>query len=175
MRLLLPLLLTLASLCFVPRDARAQYKNAQLGFEVGYGFYAPDLLLDEHHLEVGLRGAFKAEDHFWFSARGLLSFRGEPISERTVVVLHLTPVAVRYYVLTDTFRPFVGVTNAFQFLFNSALGTRVFWGPGAEVGAEFKLSRDIFLGIQADALYMFVFQGKDDPMLTVTAQLNFFL
>src|SRR5262245_54410681 len=124
MRRLLPLFLLLAWIGFVPGRAEAQYKNGQLGFEVGYGFFAPDLLLDEHNFMIGLRGAFKAQDHWWFSARGLLSFRGEQqISERTVVVLHLTPVAVRYYILTDSFRPFVGITNAFEFYFNSSRGT----------------------------------------------------
>jgi hypothetical protein len=175
MRLLLPLVLTLA-FCSVPRLAEAQYKDGQLGFEVGYGFYAPDLLLDEHNMMIGLRGAFKAEDHWWFSARGLLSFRGEQnISERTVVILHLVPVAARYYILTDSFRPFVGITNSFQFYFNSSRGTPVYWGPGAEVGVEIKLWRDVFLAFQADVYYMFGFESLDDPMFTLTAQLNFFL
>jgi len=175
MRVVLPLLLTL-SIHFVPRLAEAQYKSGQLGFELGYGFYASDLLVDEHNFMVGLRGAFKAEDHWWFSAKGLLSFRGEQnISERTVVILHLVPVAVRYYILTDSFRPFVGITNSFNFFFNSSRGTPVSWGPGGEVGVEIKLVRDIFLAFQADVFYLFVFEGPDDPMFTVTAQLNFFL
>ena len=172
---LLLLAASIASFSFAPRDAEAQYKSGQLGFEAGYGFYAPDLAVDGHNFMVGLRGAFKAEDHWWFSARGLLSFRGEAVSERTVVILSVVPVAVRYYILTDSFRPFVGITNTFQFFFNSARGTPIYWGPGGEVGVEIKLVRDIFLGFQADVYYLFGFEVPDDPMFTVTAQLNFFL
>lgn len=157
-------------------EANAQYKSAQLGFEGGYGFYGEDLLVDSHSFMVGLRGAFKATDHWWFSARGLLSFRGEQdISQRTVVLLNLTPVAARYYFFTDSFRPFLGITNAFQFFFNTADGTRIAWGVGAEGGLEFKIVRDVFIGLQADALYVFAFERPDDPVVTVTAQLNFFL
>jgi hypothetical protein len=174
MRLLPFLVLTLA-VHAVPRLAEAQYKSGQLGFELGYGFYEDDLQVDEHNFMIGLRGAFKAEDHWWFSARGLLSFRGESTSERTVVILHLVPVAVRYYILTDSFRPFVGISNSFNFFFNSARGTPVGWGPGGEVGLEIKLVRDIFLGFQGDFHYMLVFENPDGPLLTVTAQLNFFL
>jgi hypothetical protein len=174
MRGILAPVVVLASLA--PVEAAAQYKSAQLGFEGGYGFYAGDLGLDLHGFMVGLRGCFKAEDHWWFSARALLSLRGEQSSERTVVILNLTPVSARYYFLTDAFRPFLGITNAFQFLFNKEVdGFALFWGPGVEAGIEIKIVRDIFIGFQGDFLYMFAFEAPDDPMFTVTAQLNFFL
>jgi hypothetical protein len=174
---LLVVAVTIASFSFVSREAEAQYKSGQLGFEAGYGFYEDDLLVDEHNFMVGLRGAFKAEDHWWFSARGLLSFRGDldQNSGRTVVILSIVPVAVRYYILTDSIRPFVGITNTFQFFFNTGDGTPIGWGPGGEVGIEIKLVRDIFLGFQADVDYLFVFERADAPIVTVNAQLLFFL
>ncbi len=174
--LLLPLAL-LAALVFCPRDAAAQYKNGQIGFEGGYMFLGEDAGLDSHGFLVALRAAYKASDHWWFSARAGVSFRGEAAtnSERTVVLFHLVPIDARYYFQTDAFRPFVGVTNSFQILANQTIASGVFWGPGATAGMEFRLRRDMFLGVQVDASWMFVFEGRDAPLITTTTQLLFFL
>ena len=173
-------LLTISlALLAAPEVAEAQYKNGQFGFEGGYNFMQGDVGLDEHSFLVGMRGAYKSSDHWWFTARALLSFRGEQsLSQKTAVLFHLVPVAARYYFLTDSFRPFVGISNSFQFLFNKTVDQTVLWGPGATVGAEFKLKRDLFLGVQADAYWMFVFEGPvapGVPFVSLTAQVIFFL
>ena len=160
----------------VAPEAEAQYKNGQIGFEAGYFFLGEEGLLDQHAFLVALRGAYKASDHWWFTARAGVSFRGEPqLSEKTVVLFHLTPIDARYYFATDRLRPFVGLTNSFQFLFNNSTDSTVWWGPGVVAGLEIFLRRDMFLGIQADTSWMFVFEGPDVPMVTTTAQILFFL
>lgn len=160
---------------WVPSEAQAQYKNGQIGFEGGYMFLGSKSGLDSNGVLVGLRGAYKGSDNWWFTARAGISFRGEEFSDRTVVLFHLVPAAVRYYFFTDRFRPFLGVTNSFQFLANNTGPSSVFWGPGVNGGMEFRLKRDLYLGFQADAFWMFVFQGPDAPLITTTVQLNFFL
>ncbi|MEQ8274931.1 MAG: hypothetical protein RMA76_20690 [Deltaproteobacteria bacterium] len=162
--------------CLNSGSAEAQYKNGQIGFEGGYMFLGEKSELDSHGFLLGLRAAYKASDHWWFTARGAVSFRGEQgNSNRTVVLLHLVPVDARYYFKTDRFRPFLGVTNSFNLLFNQTIDSSVFWGPGITGGAEIRLSRDIYLGLEADAFWMFVFEGDDAPLFTTTAQLIFFL
>jgi hypothetical protein len=168
-------LLSLA-LLFLPRLAEAQYKNGQFGFEGGYFFIGEDSGLTSHNFAIGMRGAYKNTDQWWFSARAMVSFPGDIGGrDNTVVLLHLVPVDVRYYFQTDSFRPFVGVTNSFQFLFNQEIESDVFWGPGVTAGMEIRLRRDIFLGIEIDAYWMFVFEGPDAPLISVTPQLIFFL
>lgn len=172
----LRLLLLLSALFALPRAAEAQYKNGQFGFEGGYFFIGEDSGLTSHNFAIGLRGAYKNTDQWWFSARAMVSFPGDiGGQDNTVVLLHLVPVDVRYYFQTDSFRPFVGVTNSFQFLFNQEIESDVFWGPGVTAGFELRLRRDIFLGLQLDAYWMFVFQGPDAPLISVTPQLIFFL
>lgn len=171
----LRLLLLLTALAF-PGAAQAQYKNGQFGFEAGYFFAGEDTGLTQNNFALGMRGAYKNTDQWWFSARALVSFPGEPGGrDNTVVLLHLVPVDVRYYLKTDSFRPFVGITNSFQFLFNQDQESDVYWGPGATAGMEFRLRRDLFLGFQVDAFWMFVFQGPDAPLITANTQLIFFL
>ena len=177
MRVLRLFLLATLFLCLAPRASLAQYKNGQFGFEGGYFFLGENTGLTSHNFALGLRGAYKNTDHWWFTARAMVSFPGEPVSPRdnTVVLFHLVPVEVRYYFQTDSFRPFVGVTNSFQFLFNQDQQSDVYWGPGVDAGMEFRLRRDLFLGFQIDAYWMFVFEGPDAPILTASTQLIFFL
>jgi hypothetical protein len=157
-------------------QALAQYKSGQIGFEGGYMFIGRDAGLDSHGVLAALRGGYKASDRWWFSARAGVSFRGEQAtSNRTVVLFHLVPVDARYYLATDAVRPFVGVTNSFQILANQSIPSSVFWGPGAVAGVETRLARDLFLGFQVDASWMFVFEGPDAPLVTATSQLIFFL
>ena len=184
-RRLSPLLLVTAfaaAAFLTPTAAHAQYKNNQFGFEGGYMFIGDGTGLNSHGFLVGLRAAYKASDHWWFSARAGLSFRGDENPElggslkaNTVVLFHLVPVEARYYFLTDSTRPFVGISNSFQFLTNQEIDANVFWGPGVTAGIEFKLRRDLFLGFQADGYYMLVFGQDDAPLATFTTQLNFFL
>lgn len=166
-------------LSMVGDRAEAQYKNGQIGFEGGYSFInnSEGRLLDPHSFLLALRGAYKGTDHWWFSARAGLSFRGQgdPLSNNTVVVFNLMPVDARYYFLTDNFRPYVGVGTTFNFLFNQTIETSVMWGPQATAGLEFRLRRDMFLGFQADAGWFFIFEGPDAPFATITSQLIFFL
>jgi hypothetical protein len=170
------LALALAFAALAPREAAAQYKSGQIGLEGGYMFLGEDTGLDSHGFLLALRGGYKASDHWWFSARAGVSFRGEQgFSNRTAVLFHLVPVDARYYFKTDAFRPFVGITNSFQLLANQSIQSSVFWGPGAVAGAEFRLARDMFLGVQLDASWMFVFEGPDAPLVTATSQLIFFL
>ena len=163
-----------------PCPAHAQYKNNQFGFEGGYMYIGDATGLDPHSFLIGMRAAYKVSDHWWFSARAGLSFRGDdPIvggnRSNTVVLFHLVPVEARYYFLTDFTRPFVGVSNSFQFLTNQQIDASVFWGPGVTAGIEFRLRRDLFIGFQADAYYMIAFGVDDAPLATFTTQINFFL
>lgn len=169
--------LLVVGLLTVGGRAEAQYKNGQFGFEGGYSFISEDSGLDANSFILGLRGAYKGTDHWWFSARAGVGFRGElsPTSQKTVVVFNLMPVDVRYYFMTDRVRPFLALGSTFNFLFNTNLATSVIWGPQLSAGIEIRLQRDLFLGFQADGGWGFVFEGPDAPFATATVQLLFFL
>lgn len=170
-----------------PSVASAQYRNQQLGFEAGYQFIEGDFGLAEHAPIVGFRAGYKASDHWWFTARAMISWRGDnevqgPGGERvsaldnTVVLFHLTPVDFRYYFLTDSVRPYLGGATAFHILANTQLPSWIQWGFGPVGGIELKLRRDLFLGFQADFLYLIGFGAEENPeVVDVTTQLIFFL
>jgi hypothetical protein len=174
MRRILSSLLLFAALSAFADSARAQYKNMQFGFEAGILFYGDDARVPVEDLGplLGLRGAYKASDHWWFTSRAALSFREQTgFTDQTVFILHLVPVDVRYYFLTDRFRPFLGLTNHFQFFLNGNAGN-VFWGPGGTVGLEAKVRKDTFFGLQTDLVY--TIGDGEFPVISTTAQLNFF-
>lgn len=159
-----------------PQVAEAQYKNNQIGVETSYYYIAEDLGLKSNGVLVALRGAYKASDHWWFTARAGLSFRGEVANtDQTAVVLHIMPIDARYYIQTDRVRPFIGVSNAFTQIYNTNIDGTLGWGPGATAGVEIFLARDIFLGLQAEGFWMFIFEGPDVPQALFSVQLNFFL
>lgn len=175
-RWLIPSVLLGLAVLASPSRAEAQYKNNQIGFEAGYLYIGDDLGLKPSGVLAGLRGAYKASDHWWFTARAGLSFRGEvAYPDQTTVILHVMPIDARYYIQTDRVRPFIGVSNAFTKVFNSHIDGTLGWGPGATAGVEIFLSRDIFLGLQAEGFWTFVFEGPDVPQALFSVQLNFFL
>jgi hypothetical protein len=160
----------------VSETAEAQYKGNQFGVEAGYFFLGEDAFINQHNPGFGLRGAFKTSDHWWLTARGLVSFAGDQLdNSRTVFLLYIEPIAGRYYFETDAVRPFVGISNQFIFLFNRSVGGSVMWGPGGQAGIEFRIARDLFLGFQADAYYMVAFEGNNIPTITVNSQIIWFL
>ncbi len=154
----------------------AQYQSQQFGIEAGYQFIEDDLGLISHGANFGARGGFKISDHWWLTARSLISFRGDVTPKnRTNIVLHLTPIDARYYIWTDSLRPFLGVASCFHLVFNTSLSSVTQWGPGLLGGIEFKIRRDLFLGIQVDGNYLISFNGEDTEAFQTTTQLIFFM
>ncbi len=175
-RALLPATLLAAGLLAFPEAAQAQYRNFTFGFEGGYMALTAGTELRPHNFGIGLFGGYKLSDHWWLSGRALLSFPGQLDRQpNTVVLLHVVPLSVQYYFATDAVRPFVGLTNSFQFLFNNDTSKSAFWGPGVEAGIEFKLRRDLYLGVKSDGFMMLVFEGPPAAVISVTTQLIFFL
>ncbi len=169
---------TIAGALAISGDAEAQYRNYTFGFEGGYALFTEGTGLKPNNFALGMFGGYKSSDHWWFSGRALISFPGQrDNSPNTVIHLHFTPISVQYYFLTDNFRPYVSLTNAFQFSANTSGNTvpGVLWGPGVEAGMDFKLRRDLFLGFKATGLYMLKFDGPSAQVVTVTSQLIFFL
>jgi len=158
--------------------AAAQYKNSQFGFEAGYLAYGNSnndevAAVESHGPLVGVRTGWKLSDHFWLTNRAAFAWRDQiERVDRTIFILHLVPVAVRYYFLTDRFRPFLGATQSFQFFMNGDAGT-TFWGPGASAGFEVRLRRDVFLGVQADVFHMW--GDGEFPVGAISLQLDLFL
>lgn len=158
-----------------PSVAEAQYKSQQLGFEAGYQLIEDDFGLDMHSAIFGLRAGYKADDHWWYTARAMVSFLGNQLpADQTTVLFHLTPVDFRYYFLTDDFRPYLGGATAFHFLVNFEPSS-IQWGFGPVGGIEIKLERDLFLGFEVSGMYMIAFDHDDSEILHATTQLIFFL
>ena len=175
-RLLLPMIV--GAVLTTSSTAEAQYRNFTFGFEGGYAFFDDATALKSNNFALGMFGGFKLSDHWWINSKALLSFPGQlDQAPNTVIGLQVAPASVRYYLSTDAFRPYGGLTNTFLFLSNTSenFPQTVWWGPGIDVGLEFKLRRDLFLGLSADAYYMFNFEGPAAPVINATAQVIFFL
>lgn len=174
--LLAPILLAGFAALAPARDAEAQYRSYTFGFEAGYMLLTEGTELMPHNLGFGLFGGYKLTDNWWFSGRALLSFPGQlDRAPNTVVMLHVVPISVQYYFATDAIRPYVGLTNSFQVLFNANTSASAFWGPGVGAGLEIKLRRDLFLALKSDGFMMLVFEGPPAAVVSVTSQLVFFL
>jgi len=134
-------------------EAEAQYKNTQLGYEAGYRQLSRPFLSPSAPF-IGARVGYRLTDHLWLSSRVGFDFRDQvAIEPLTVFILHLTPADARWYFMTDRFRPFLGLTTAFQFILNGPLNS-VNWGPGAIGGFEARIFPDVFLGIQVEYEHM---------------------
>jgi hypothetical protein len=159
-------------------EAQAQYRSFTFGFEGGYMNLAGDTALKAHNPALGLFGGYKADDHWWFYSKALVAFPGQlDNAPNTVILLHLVPASARYYFATDRIRPWAGITTAFQSYFNVGPGVPqdIWWGPGVNAGVDVKLRRDLYLGLAADAFYMFNFDGPDAEIFTISSVLTFFL
>lgn len=179
MRLALSFGLVLAILAGPSAPAWAQYRGHQFGFEAGYLGFGNSAVerpadVENHGPMVGVRTGWKLTDRFWLTNRAALSFRDQLPTrfDQTIYILQVVPVAARYYFMTDRFRPFMGVTNAFHFFLNGSAGN-VFWGPGGSAGFETRLRRDVFLGLQVDVLHMW--GDGEFPTVAISLQLDFFL
>jgi outer membrane protein W len=160
------------------RDAQAQYKNYTFGFAGGYLGQSTETGLKGNNAAFGIFGGYKFSDHWWYEGGASLSFPGElDNTPNTVIVLDIVPISVRYYYATDAIRPYSGITNMFQFMFNTSTNFQhsVFWGPGLTSGIDIKLKRDLYLGFEGDIFRMLVFEGSDAWIGTLSAKIIFFL
>ncbi|MBI4821951.1 MAG: outer membrane beta-barrel protein [Deltaproteobacteria bacterium] len=160
----------------ITAPAYAQYRSFTFGAEVGYIGMTSGTELKPHNFAFGMLGGYKSSDHWWFTARAMASFPGQlDNAPNTVVVLQIEPISVRYYFETDSLRPWFGLSNAFQLLFNHTTHNDAMWGPGVAGGLEIKLKRDLFLGFEADFYHLLIFEGPDAQLVQANAQLIFFL
>lgn len=157
-------------------EAEAQYTGEQLAFEVGYQFLEDDLGLRPHEPVFGVRVGVELTERIWYTTRALLSFRDDLAPrDRTVLLLHLTPLDLRYYFLTDRFRPFLGASTAVHILGNTPTRSVVQWGGGPVGGFELELRRNLYFGVQVDAAYLYGFGNGDVESFHANTQLIFFL
>ena len=154
-------------------DSHAQYKNNVFGIEAGHIYAQSDILKTPHAPVIAIRGGHKISDKFWITSRVGLAPNQNAADNNTLVLIHLVPIEIRHYFKTDSFRPFVGLASVFNLTANKGISS-VFWGAGPSIGAEFKLKRDIFLGLQADGSWMFS-ESESSASVRSTLQLIFFL
>jgi len=159
-------------------SASAQYKSYTFGFDIGYLNVDANTGIRADNVAVGAFGGYKIEDNWWLYSRAdvSLSKHINPSLINTVVILHVEPVAVRYYLFTDRYRPWISVSSVFNHFANRQdNGLPTWWGPAASAGFDFKLSRDLFLGIEAQQYYMINFDGPDAWGFRAGTQLIFFM
>jgi hypothetical protein len=160
-------------------EAQAQYKNYTFGFSAGFLGQSSETGLKDTNASFGLFGGYKFSDHWWYEGGATMAFSGElaGTTNNTVIILDIVPISVRYYYATDAIRPYSGLTNLFQFMFNtsSSFTHSVFWGPGVTSGIDIKLKRDLYLGFEGDIYRMLVFEGSDAWIGTLSAKIIFFL
>ena len=170
--------LVLAGLMSSANSAWAQYKSFTFGFDLGYINLDPETDVRDHNVAVGAFGGYKIEDNWWLYSRAdiSLSKHTNPSLNNTVVLLHIEPVSVRYYLFTDRYRPWIGLSSVFNHFANRTDGKLpTWWGPAISAGFDFKLSRDLFLGLEAQEYYLINFDGPDAFGFRGGVQLIFFM
>jgi len=168
----------LAGLLSPAGSALAQYKSYTFGFDLGYVNVEPTTQVRAHNWVFGAFGGYKIEDHWWIYSRANVSFtkHTNPSLSNTVVLLYAEPIAVRYYVFTDRYRPWVGISSVFNHFANRQDGgLPTWWGPAVSAGFDFKLRRDLFLGLEGNSAYLINFDGPDALTFRGGLQLIFFL
>lgn len=163
----------------LPIKARAQYQHQQFAIEAGGQFSNGLLFASSHGILIGVRGALKASDHWWYAGRALVLISEEdslrqPARSNTLLGLQLTPLDMRYYFLTERIRPFIGGTSSLYFFLRSEVSRPPQWGLGPVFGIEIKIDTDIFWGLQVYATHAFAFEGPSAQRLQTTTQLMFF-
>jgi len=153
------LLFALVIMLGAANEALAQYKSAHIAFEFGYQYTSERLVSLENSAPfMGVRVGWKLTDRWWMTSRIGFGWRklDARIANLTTFMLQLNPLDVRYYFLTNRFRPYLGATTALQAFVNGPANTEApaNWGPGAVGGFEARLSPDVFLGLQAEFVHM---------------------
>jgi len=145
MRSFLPALaLTAALLAVTP--AHAQFANHSLGLSAGYMNFNNTASLSST-VFIGFDASLYIEGGFEVVSLTKLSFPKDPITGRRVVGL-APSLGVRYLLLEETIRPYIGADLSYLHVFKES-GESNFVGIGPNAGLEIFVTDSVSLGARA--------------------------
>lgn len=143
----LPSPLLLLALCLTPWfSAEAQFANRSLGLSAGYIDFQRSAGLEAGAF-LGLEGSLYIENGFDLVSLSKISFPRDPVSGRRVVGL-APSIGIRYLILEETVRPYVGSDISYLLVFRpESLYQYVGIGPNA--GLDVFVTDSVSLGARA--------------------------
>ncbi len=139
-------LLAVSSALFAS-TASAQFANHSLGLSVGYlDINGPPGI--DNGVPVGLEGSLYIESGFDAVARSYFMILNDTLANRQVVGFSLS-TGVRYLILEESFRPYVGADISYLHVFGASAGSADFVGLGPSAGLDLFLSESLSIGPRA--------------------------
>lgn len=139
-----------AATLLVSTPAFAQFANRAIGATAGY------LKLNEENgldwgIPVGIFWDTYLDAGFEFTVRANAMFLQEPVTFKTVVGV-APQVGIRYLLLQEHFRPYVGLDlSVLGIIYNpeqTSQLAKVYFGPGPNVGFEYFVSDEWSIGLR---------------------------
>jgi len=132
-------------------EARAQFANRSLGFQVGYlslnGVAGNEL---DYGVPIGLTGSLYIENGFDLVAHVGIMVAHDTVTNSNVVALDGPAVGVRYLFMEESVRPFAGMDLSYLQLFGtSSQANTSYAGLGPNVGLEVFLSDSVSISAKA--------------------------
>jgi outer membrane protein len=158
--------LALVAALFVAAPAHAQFANHGLGLSAGYMNFNNTASLSSTAF-LGFDASLYIEGGFEVVSLTKLSFPKDPITGLRVVGL-APSVGVRYLLLEETIRPYIGADLSYLHVFKDS-GESNFVGLGPNAGVEFFVSDSVSLGVRAQFNAYFGLNASVQTSLTAAA------
>jgi|SRR5215217_599522 len=162
--LLCTLTITLALLGAAP--AHAQFANRSLGLSLGYMDFNRTKGLDDAFF-VGIDASLYIENGFEVVSLSKIAF---PKANDKRVVALAPSLGLRYLLLEESIRPYVGSDISYLVVFKDS--TSNFVGIGPNVGVDFFTSDSVSLGVRAQYNFYIALNEKTQTSLTLSAGIS---
>jgi outer membrane protein len=145
--------------------AHAQFANRSLGLSLGYMDFNRTAGLAGTPF-IGLEGSLYIENGFEVVSLSKLMFPVDTFATPEKRVIGLAPsLGIRYLLLEETIRPYVGSDISYLVVFKESTSNFVGLGPNA--GVDFFLSDSVSLGVRVQ--YNFYLALNEDTQTSLTA------
>ncbi|MFY2557608.1 outer membrane beta-barrel protein [Corallococcus terminator] len=166
--LLCTLTFTLALLGAAP--AHAQFANRSLGLSLGYMDFNRTNGLDDAFF-VGIDASLYIEGGFEVVSLSKIAFPRDSTDPGNKRVVGLAPsLGLRYLLLEESIRPYVGSDISYLVVFKES--TSNFVGIGPNVGVDFFTSDSVSLGVRAQYNFYIALNEKTQTSLTLSAGIS---
>ncbi|WP_342380868.1 outer membrane beta-barrel protein [Myxococcus stipitatus] len=159
--------LTFALALLGAAPAQAQFANRSLGLSLGYMDFNNTNGLDNAFF-VGIDASLYIENGFEVVSYSKIAFPRDNTSNEKKRVVGLAPsLGLRYLLMEESIRPYVGADLSYLIVFKSA--TSNFVGIGPNAGLDFFLSDSVSAGLRAQYNIYIALNEKTQNSVTVSA------
>jgi outer membrane protein len=151
---------------FWAAPAHAQYDNSSLGLSLGYMDFNRTAGL-EGGFFVGFDASLYIESGFEAVSLTKLTFPRDPATGKRIIGL-APSLGLRYLLLEETFRPFVGTDISYLLVFRES-STGQYVGLGPNVGFEYFVGDSVSVGLRGQYNFYIALNEKTQTSLTFGA------